>query len=313
MLELLTYQNNEGEVLISSSKFGQPGLYVEDSELRNFSWNVLSINEKITGFNRKQIKTYSLPCKIRCITEEQGRKFKERLYRIAEKDILANKAGRLWIAGYYMYCFVTESKKENYRYTQRCADITLTLTTDKPYWVKEVTYQFRKKEAGHDGYDFPLDFPMNLGTEFINGTIQEADFPDADFRIKIFGPVENPAISINNHLYKVNYQINEGNFIIIDSLKKTLVQQDAYGNEESILFYRDTSSYIFEKINTKNSDISWDNTFNFDLTIYLQRSEPTWEMDSYVRDGNGTDVSGDVYVNGEIPPTDLLSADDRYY
>ena len=313
MLELLTYQNSEGEVLVSSSKFGQAGLYVEDSELRDFSWNVLSINEKITGFNRKQIRTYNLPCKIRCISEEQGKKFKERLYRIAEKDILANRPGRLWIAGYYMYVWVTESKKESYTFTNRCADITLTLTTDKPYWIKEVTYQFRRREPGHTGYDFSTDFPFDFDTELINGTIQEADFPDADFRLKIFGPVEDPAVVINGHLYKVHYQINTGTSIIIDSLKRTLVQQDAYGNEESILFYRDTSSYIFEKINTKNSDITWDNTFDFDLTIYLQRSEPTWEMDSYVRDENGTDVSGDVYVNGEIPPTDLLSADDRLY
>lgn len=313
MLELLTYQNNEGEVLVSSSKMSQAGLFVEDSDLRNFTWNVLSVNERITGFNKKKITSYSLPCKIRCNTEEQGKKFKERLYRIAEKDVLANKPGRIWIAGYYMYCFVTESKKENWRVNQRVADITLTITTDKPYWIKEVTYQFRVREPGNEGYDFNLDLPMDLGTAFINGTIQEADFPLADFRLKIFGEVSNPEVIINGHSYKVNYTVSASSTIIIDSLKRTIVVEDAYGNQESILFYRDTDSYIFEKINTRDSDILWNNEFNFDLTIYLQRSEPTWDMTSYVRTNSGTDVSNEVWVNGEVPDQDLLNADNIYY
>ncbi len=313
MLELLTYQNNEGEVLVSSSDVSQAGIFVEDTELRNFSWNVLSVNEKITGFNRKQIKTYNLPCKIRCITDEQGQKVKERLYRIAEKDVLANKPGRIWIAGYYMWCWVTESKKDRYLVKNRVSDITLVITTDKPYWIKEYKYEYRHSVELADGLNFPFNFPHNLGFGGAHGQIITTDFRLCDFKIVIYGAVNNPEIRVGNNRYKVNYSIGIGDTIEIDSIKKTLIKSDAYGNTESILFYRDASSYIFEKIDTENTSVLWDNTFNFDIIIYDTRSEPTWDMNKYIRVNNGTDVSEDVYVNNTTQPTDLLSADDKYY
>lgn len=313
MLELLTYQNNEGEVLISSSALNEAGVFIDTTDLRDFSWKVLSINDRITGFSRKGIKEYKLPCKIRCNNADQGRKLKDRLYKICEKDILANKPGRLWVAGSYMWCWVTQSKKNNYLIDHRIADIDLVITTDKPYWVKEYKYEYRKSAETPGGLNFPFNFPHDLGYGGVYGNINATDFYKCDFKIIIYGPTENPEIHIGDNVYKVNYQIGPFDTIEIDSLKKTLVKKNSYDVEESILFYRDTNFYIFEKIDTRKTSVVWNNYFDFDVIIYDTRSEPTWEINTYIRKNEGTDTAENVYINNQTPSEDLLLADEIYY
>ena len=72
---------------------------------------------------------------------------RNKLMEVVEKDVLAMKHGKIIIGDYYFKCFVTKSQKKNYLTTKRWMELTLTLTTDFPYWVKESTTSFGSLEG----------------------------------------------------------------------------------------------------------------------------------------------------------------------
>ena len=66
-LEQLDYVNHLGEVV----HFGKDGLYVNENDLHDFAWSVLSVNGKISGFDRR-LQTKTLPVRIACLSKAKG-------------------------------------------------------------------------------------------------------------------------------------------------------------------------------------------------------------------------------------------------
>ena len=56
------------------------------------------------------------------------------------------------------------------------------------------------------------------------------------------------------------------------------------GTRENVYKFRErgahgSGSYLFEPIKPGTDDITWDNTFDFDLTLYETRSTPPYEKE----------------------------------
>ena len=138
MLEQLKYKNHLNEVF----EFGKDGIFVDTNDLHDYSWNVTKKGNKIAAIDYAVSKR-KLPVTIICDSEEKGIAARNRLLEVVEKDVLAMKHGQIIIGGYYFKCFVTKSQKKNYLTSKRMMNVTLTLTTDCPYWVKEETFSLR--------------------------------------------------------------------------------------------------------------------------------------------------------------------------
>ena len=137
MLEKLKYKNHVNEVF----DFGKNGIFVDTNDLHDYEWTVTNKGNRIAALDRSVSKR-NLPITIICETEEKGLAARNKLLEVTEKDVLALQHGRIIIGDYYFRCFVTKSKKSEYLTSKRLMKLTLTLTSDFPYWVKETISSF---------------------------------------------------------------------------------------------------------------------------------------------------------------------------
>ena len=271
MLERLKYKNHMGEVI----DFGRSGVFVGGNNLHDYSWTVSQKNSKISAFKR-EVTTRTLPVIIFCSTPEEGVAVRNRLMEVAEKDVLAKKPGRIIIGDYYFSCFVTGSKKRGYLASRRKMEVDLTIHSDAPYWVREDTHSFRKNGASAFGLDYPHDYVFDFTSSFKNSTIINTDFTASNFRMIIYGPCKDPSVYVSGHAYVVNSDVAAGEYLTIDSAAKTVTKTATDGTITNVFNLRGRESYIFEKIHSGDSSVTWAGDFGVDIILLEERSEPKW-------------------------------------
>lgn len=274
MIEQLKYKNHENEVF----EFGKDGIYVNVSTLHDYSWKVTKKHDRIASLDY-EVSTRKLPVVIICNTEAEGIAARNRLMEVVEKDVLSLQHGRIILGDYYFKCFVTKSEKKNYLTTGKYMTLNLTLTSDYPYWVKETANVFMGNIGTYsqsDDLDYGHDYPHDYFSDFVNRTISNHGFIDSNFRLNISGPCVNPVVYINSHAYRVNCDVAEGEYLTVDSFNKTIMLTAKDGTKNNVFNKRDKSSYIFEKIPSGKSSITWSGDFNFEIVLLEERSEPKW-------------------------------------
>lgn len=273
MLEQLKYINHMNEVL----EFGKGKLFVNSNDLRDFAWSITSKNDRISGF-KKGIVSKSIPIILKCDTKEEGIALKNRLFEVFEKDVLAVKHGKIIIGDYYLKCFVTESKKSDYLIHGSYMKVTLKISTDFPYWIKETSSTFNYGDGGVDGLDldFKRDFPFDYTSNLLGKQLNNTNFVPSNFRINIYGVCKNPKITIGGHVYEVAATIGANEYLTIDSANKTIFLTHSDGSMENCFNFRNRDSYIFEKIPSGMSNVSANGDFSFDIVLLEERGEPRW-------------------------------------
>lgn len=271
MRETLKYINHMNEVI----EFGSGDYYVNENDLRDFAWNVTAKNERISAFNRGVV-TKTIPVVI--ATTEDGMALRNRLFEVCEKDVLAQKYGRLIIGDYYMKCYVTQSKKKKYLSSESMMQVALQITTDAPYWVKETVDTFGYGDGGQAGtnLDYNRDYPSDYTSNLLGKELVNANFVASNFRIVIYGRCEYPSITIAGHEYAVDVSLEDNEYLTIDSIEKTIVLTRKNGTKENCFRLRNKESYIFEKIPSGKSNVSIVGDFKFDIVLLEERSEPKW-------------------------------------
>lgn len=284
MYEQIRYVNHLNESLEVGS---DNKVYVNENDLHNYSWESITVGDKISGF-RRGIVTKTLPLRIIGVDQEEKNEILNNIYQLGEKDILATQSGRLYVGEYYLKCYVSESKKSDYlkkalRYT---AD-EITVTTDHGFWIKETSYTFlRRDDQGGGGdtpivttkrnfdynYDFPYDYLSANGVR----RLYNPSFVPSNFRIVMYGPKENPYVKIGANVYRINVSLLGSEYVIIDSIEKTVEKHKFDGTVENCFMLRDRDYYIFQKIAPRENPVIWDGDFRFDVILFDERSEPLW-------------------------------------
>ena len=273
MLEQLKYKNHVNEVF----EFGKDGIFVDMNELHDYEWTVTKKGNRIASLDYS-ISKRKLPVVIICDTEAKGIAARNKLMEVVEKDVLAMQHGKIIVGDYYFRCFVTKSQKKNYLTTKRWMNITLTLTTDFPYWVKESVMQFGIKLPTDEGknLDFAHDYPFDYYSGFNKRDLVNTGFVGTNFKIIIYGAATNPAVFIGGHEYGVNCEIGENEHLTIDSVSKRIYLTGNTGEVTNKFNDRNKDSYIFEKIPPGSNVVSWTGDFGFDIILMEERSEPKW-------------------------------------
>lgn len=262
MFEQVRYVNHLNEPLY----FGEDHLYVNMNTLHDYEWDIISQHEKIFGMERT-VHTKDFPVRIAAVTEAEGIAKRNALFEIPEKDVLEMSPGRLIINGYYLPCYVTGSAKSYYSMDGRFLSCDMTVTTDKPFWIKEIPVPV---EDG--GY---FEHQINNPTAF-----------SSNFKIKIYGTVTEPKLTIGGHTYTVNVTIPQNQFLVIDSLYKTVYITNADEDyAENVFNKRGRDAYIFEKIKPGISEVYTNSNFAYDIMVYDERSEPAW-IESETQEAN---------------------------
>ena len=272
MLEQLKYKNHVNEVF----EFGKDGIFVDMNELHDYEWTVTKKGNRISALDYA-ISKRKLPVIIICETEAKGIAARNKLFEVVEKDVLAMQHGRIILGDYYFKCFVTKSQKKNYLTSKRYMTLTLTLTTDFPYWVKETTVSFGKNTgsgSGSKNLDFAFDYPF----DFYSSTqdLKNTGFVGTNFRMVVYGACSNPAVYINGHLYQVNCEVGASEYLTIDSTSKKIYITGNDGIITNVFKLRNRDSYIFEKIQPGTNSVIIEGDYGVDITLLEERSEPKW-------------------------------------
>lgn len=272
MLEKFKYINHVGEVL----EFGKAPLFVNENDLRNFSWVVDTMNDKISGFS-KGIVSKTIPIIIKCNSKAEGLAMRDHLFEVFEKDIIAKQYGRIVVGEYYLRCFVTDSSKSGYLTSAEYMELELVIQTDLPNWAREITTRFLTTTKDEGFLDFPYDFSYDLKNGMALGEIFNSGIISTDFRIDIYGTVVNPVIFIGGHEYSVNTEVASGEVLTIDSVEKTITLTKVNGKKVNCFMHRNRNSYIFQKIPSGVSTVTTGAVdFSFAVTLLEDRSEPRW-------------------------------------
>ena len=272
MLEKITYENHVNETI----DIGTGNIFVNESDLHDFAWSVTSKNDRISAFKKGVVKK-TIPLQIVCDSEAEGIAIRNRIFEVMEKDILAMQHGKIIIGDYYLKCYVTGSKKTEYLKQKGLMTLKLTVQTDFPDWIKETTTTFNYG-AGIAGsnLDYNNDFPYDYTSNLIGQVLTNTGFVESNFIINIFGPCENPKVTISGHDYEVAAVVGANEYLTINSVEKTVVLTKTDGSKVNCFNLRNRDSYIFEKIAVGINTVAASGNFKFDITLLEERGEPKW-------------------------------------
>lgn len=275
MLDRFLYVNHLGHRFDGLNK----KVYLNYSELRDYSWEYDILNNKISRFYRS-VKERKIPLWVHCESEAEAISIKNELYELTETDVAAKKPGKVYVGDYYTIGFVTSSVKSSYLIEKKMCKIDLILTSDEAAWFKEQTYYFNDTTSGAlgvgGGTDYPYDYAYDYALKLNGKTIVCNSLGSNAFRLLIYGPAVNPTVNIGGHAYTVNGTVGAGETLLIDSIAKTIMLTTASAHKVNWFDKRSREKYIFEPIPAGQNTVSWAGSFEFELTVIEKRSEPRW-------------------------------------
>lgn len=261
------YINHYGEEI----NFGEKGLYINESDLHDYEWSYDIVNKKVVNLDNETKKP-----KIDVFATGENRKeLANRLFEVVNKDVLENEAGRIVIGDYYLEGYFVA--KENSKYSSgKVIKMTLTyVATNK--WMKKTTFSYMPEESTtSEDLDYPHDYPHDYKMHRSTKPIVNDGYRPCDFEIVFYGAQETPTIIINGHTYQVYTTLQAGEYLIVNSLEKTIRKVLNDGTIQNVFNRRNKDSYIFEKIAVGKATVIRDTDARLDITLIEQRSEPKW-------------------------------------
>lgn len=274
MLDNFIYENHLGQRFVGLDL----GVYLNSSDLRNYSWKFDTINSAISRFYRPTTNR-KIPLVVCGNSAEEAMTAMDKLAELAESDIVAKIPGKIIVGDYYTNGYITSSQKANYLLDKRLCGIELTLTSDDPAWYRDHTYPFLASDESAigigSGIDYPYEYPYDYALSMNGRKIVCDSVGSSAFKLLIYGEATNPTITINGHNYMVRGTIRNGETLLIDSLTKTITLTTFEG-KTNWFDNRGREDYIFEPIPAGQNTVKWNGTFGFDLTVIEKRSEPRW-------------------------------------
>lgn len=269
------YVNSIGNIINFTS---WPLMILEPEKLLRNEWSYSVVSSgKINNFI-KDLTSRDISVQIFADSEKEYHEILNDFTRITEIDIRNETPGHLEIDDYYLPCYVTAWEYEEYEENFYTTNKKITVTAEEWSW-----YKISRKEFIHEdipdtsgrGYPYGYGYDYSMGSGYIN-YLNNEHFAPCDFIMKISGYAYEPSITIREHIYRVNETVLANEILTIDSKKKTIILTKSNGVEVNLFSKRDKSSYIFEKIPSGESQLYWNSGFNFEITLYEERSEPKW-------------------------------------
>lgn len=204
------------------------------------------------------------------------------LRRAADADVAAMKPGRIRVGEWRQRCYIVASSANSILGGTVSAKLAMVLLDG--VWRRGRTIEFAPVNAPQDYtfLDLPYDLPYDLGASFSKRYLVADEYTTSPVKLVIYGPVVNPAIIIGANTYQVDMTVQNGGYMVVDPIDRTVIVTSA-GGETTDAFPKahrgdgaGSGEYIFERIPAGTSEVSWNNAFGFDVTIYDEEGEPAW-------------------------------------
>lgn len=281
-MKQLKYVNSQGQEI----DFRQFNTQVYQTNFHTYTWTYEGTAQRYgTTVDRfgKEALEYEMIVAARGMQADKESNLND-ITEITEYDIVNQAQGKLWWGDYYLNCNIisaSSAPSEDFFGVEK----TLGIFAPFPFWIKEETHQFYP--AGHSQstatsafLDYPYDFPYDYSPPQAGIEQWHVDhFAPSDFIMTIFGACENPRILINGWPYEVFDTLEAGEYIVIDSRNNPVPSVTKHRNNGTVANLwskRAIERSTFEPIPGGNLTVNWNGSFGFDITLFLQRSEPAW-------------------------------------
>lgn len=232
---------------------------------------------KIIRF-KKELQEHTFSLHITTVGRVSCEEAYAQLLEILETDILENKPGKLYVGNYYLECYILENKPKHAVPGIGNLTVELKLAAPYPFWINPKTYSFLMdtQEIAEVEYDYPYSYPYGYMNGQRESILEQDHYCHSHFIMIIYGPCVNPQIVIGKNVYEIYTELQEKEYLTINSREGTIIKTDKNGNLENEFYKRNFETDIFAKIPYGKNHISWDNSFGFDITVLRERSEPKW-------------------------------------
>lgn len=202
--------------------------------------------------------------------------------RCADSDMRKGTPGTIRVEGWFQRCFVVASEVDGIGSDFFTAKLTMVLLDG--VWLRGTTTAFApvQSSADYEFLDLPHDLPYDLGVAPPQQYAINPGYSDSPVKLVVYGPAVNPSVRLAGNLYQVDVTVPDGGYMDIDPLRRavTVVSADGSTMDAFSKAHRGSGAgsgeYIFERAPAGTSEISWDNSFGFDLTLYEEEGEPSW-------------------------------------
>ena len=275
----LYYEGSDGSII----DFMSDPLSAQSPEtLTANHWSYSTISG-VNGIGRvkrfyKDTQEASLTVSVMTDTPEEFNEVMYRIHRIFERDIRRLQPGKLWWNGFYKEVFAVETSQDEFEELFEAVEKSISFISVYPYWVKKTTYQYLDlSNDDDDGLDYNMDYDdFDYQREELIEVIENDCIDKANFELRFYGPCNNPAATIGGHVYELLLDLDDGEYVIVNSLTKKITQTDAYGGIENVFHLRSRESYIFEPIPEGANTVLRSKDLKMDITIFDERGEPEW-------------------------------------
>lgn len=258
---------------------------IKNANFHNYSWTreVISqrYGEKVQRF-AKEAQEYETVLYFTGIMAAIRQTMYD-LHNDFERDIINQTPAKLWWHDSYIPCYVTASSTyphDNGAYV--CNEITIYCPS--PFWIEEKTFSFYpvEEQAAYPYLDFNTDFAFDFSYKpRAVIPIETGHYAPSSFRMIMHGPCVNPSVTIGGNVYNVYVSVPAGGYLVIDSRPEAplgwqVYMRDAAGVQSNIFDNRNPNYQILERIPGGTVNMEYSRTYGIDLTLYLERSEPSW-------------------------------------
>ena len=272
---MIRYINSEGK----EYKFYDARMRATSGNFHKHTWkpetSKRKIGEAVQGFE-KDAAEYEITFTIRGTLEDR-KTFLDEIQDAFETDVLLKRPGTIYFGDYYIEGFVTSSETKTSDIAVYYSQNKIKLYCPRPIWTKENPYTFHSYGvSSSDNKRYPGRYPCRYANGMNNTYIQNPHFTDVNFTLVIYGPVANPQVIIGDKSYLVNIVLEQGERLEIDSRTRTVTKVSKNGEKVNAFHNREKGTTFFKKIPPGRQKVVWSGKFDWDLTIYEERSEPRW-------------------------------------
>lgn len=247
------------------------------ADYHDYSWIPQTVKQQyganVYRFDREP-KIYTTTLSVFGSTAER-RTFLNLLHAAFDNDIMTMTPGRITHGEYYIDCYITESSTF---YEDPWTQNTLKIYCPYPFWRRDIPYFLHAAEVTeYEFLDYPYGFPYDYRATLPGyAMITNPGVKPAEWELRIKGYVENPVIVIGGMSVGVNALIGSGETLVISSKNKTVVKIADNGIKTNLFNARLKERSIFDPLPSGELSVMWSGTYDAELTVFEERSEPLW-------------------------------------
>lgn len=272
----LKYINSQGEVV----DFRDFNTQVFKAGFHDYAWDYDGTSQRhgitISQFTKKELK-YEMTIAAR--GNNKGGNLNE-VTDVTEYDVVNNVQGRLYWGDYYIKCNIISSEtspSDEFFGAEKKMEIM----APYPFWIRELSKSFYKGSSGEGAGGAFLDYAYDYAYDYSRPASGSMDwnvnhYAPSEFEMVVYGPCINPRILINGYPYTFYDSVETGEHVVIDSQNNSVLKYRTNGTVADLYDLRGKDKSVFEPIPGGELAINWPGTFRFDITLYIERSEPRW-------------------------------------